>query len=75
MTNNFVGFYFDAKCCSHSQDFFSKLKGIYYQSKQKQLNFEIVHVSADEDKKTCFDNYEKNHPDWFLWPFDNETKQ
>ena len=71
--SNVIGFYFDADWCLPSKEFLKELRSVYLKSKEVGLKFEIIFVSFDHDRKSCFENFRINHGDWYLWPYQKKS--
>ena len=41
----------------------------------KNINFELVYISLDENEKKCLETFRESHGNWFLWPFNSELKK
>lgn len=69
METKLIGLFFSASWSPPNQDFLEILKPVYKEACEKNLGFEIVFISFDDNEAEYNQNYLMNHGNWLLWPF------
>lgn len=75
LNESIVGLLFCAHFSTPGKNFLINLKRIYNETLAKNLNFELVYISLDENEKKCLETFGESHGNWFLWPFNSELKK
>ena len=75
LSGKIIGLYFSAHWCGPCRNFTPQLIGIYEECKRKQIDFEVIFISADHNEKEFLSYYESMRHIWCTIAYDDSSRE
>ena len=76
LDSNVVGLFLNADWSKPGRIFLKEINKVYVEAVKRNLNFKLVYVSYDKDLNYFNDYFAENFDvNWFVWPFDSDSKK